>query len=133
MAIKYINELEGPALDWAVAKAIGLHSVRIFRLIGGVHLTEAADPDYFGCRGYVSFFPSTDWNTGGPIAFKYKVGMQYGSEVDDLEDYVTDEEPCYSDCGNFWAIGKTPLISAMRALVQKLTLGDYIEVPDLLL
>ena len=109
-------DLEGAALDWAVAKI------------------EYPEPDYssddwltyitVGCsdEGWV-FTPSTDWAQGGPIIEREKITPQYmdrgywraWTEVGEKAHKV--------------AYGPTPLIAAMRCYVAS-RLGDEVEIPE---
>jgi len=50
------SELTGPALDWAVAKCVGLPG------------------DGHGDK----FSPSTDWSQGGPIIEQERIAVQFG-------------------------------------------------------
>jgi hypothetical protein len=109
------SELQGAALDWAVAKCEGLMQGQI--AIDGV------------TRGF--YKPSTDWAQGGPIIEREKLGVWWATH------YVDDDGVEY---GNHWYAetdesivgdGPTPLIAAMRCYVAS-KLGDEVEVPDAL-
>ena len=85
------SELQGSALDWAVAKA------------------ERRTIDYF--RGI--YKPSTDWAQGGPIIEREKIAMVYRAGEYWLS-YTFDG-------AKFEGTGPTPLIAAMRCyLASKL-------------
>ena len=104
MKIK-IGELNGAALDWAVAKCEGLD---IRRLSGGEFLL--ADGDFW--------FPSIDWAQGGPII--EREGIALGQTGDGWE----------ATCdGCIYISGPTPLIAAMRCYVAS-KLGEEVEVPE---
>jgi hypothetical protein len=106
------SELQGPALDWAVAKC------------------EFPEPDYEpqdwlvyiteDCMddGWV-FKPSTDWSQGGPII-----------EREGIELFRNNEKNYWftSKARNQIGVGPTPLVAAMRAFVAS-KLGDEIELP----
>jgi hypothetical protein len=94
------SELTGPALDWAVAKAIGEYK-------------PVAVPHY-----------STDWSQGGPIIERERITLDGTAILNQWMAvfYVPDEEP--------WEMrGPTPLIAAMRCFVAA-HLGDEVEVPE---
>ena len=105
------SELQGPALDWAVAEC---EELGIRRLSGGEFLL--ADGDFW--------FPSTDWAQGGPIIEREKISVMFSF---DLGVWV-------SAIGELWVPeeggvhGPTPLIAAMRCYVAS-KLGDEVEVP----
>ena len=99
------SELDGAALDWAVAKCEGLD---IRRLSGGEFLL--ADGDFW--------FPSTDWAQGGPIIEREGIGL------------LPSGNSYYErDGGTYYSYGSTPLIAAMRCYVAS-KLGDEVEVPE---
>lgn len=115
------RELEGVALDWAVATAIDAGA--LFEDWGG------PDPwvvlsDYNALE-WVPFAPSTDWSQGGTLIEGLKVSVEwYG----DIEDWCADVmDPSY-----FHAYGRTPLIAACRAIVSA-KLGEEVDVPEELL
>ena len=101
------SELQGAALDWAVAKCEGLSSYTAI-------LEE--------------FNPSTDWAQGGPIIEQEKIEIHKGNPL-----YF----PKGNEHGEFyeplWLAGKqhgqTPLIAAMRCYVAS-KMGDEIELPE---
>ena len=106
------SELNGAALDWAVAKC------------------EYPEPDYEpswwveyvtpGCSddGWV-FQPSTRWAQGGPIIEREEITIQQSPERDCW--MAHNNGPAYE--------GPTPLIAAMRCYVAS-KLGDEVEVPE---
>jgi hypothetical protein len=114
------SELQGSALDWAVAKCEGFEpfSDSISWIIddGG---TYKQLPKY-----------STDWSQGGPIIEREKVCVAWLSKQDlgmEPEHYCV----AHID-GIYTRYGPTPLIAAMRCYVAS-KLGDEVEVPDELL
>jgi hypothetical protein len=112
-------ELIGPALDWAVAKAIDLEDETLDPLTW----VETAHPS--GCYSF-----STDWSQGGPLidkigGFELKVWLESTPETK-CEAHVHSYE------GNWIVFGPTPLIAAMRCLVAA-KLGDTVQVPKELL
>ena len=98
-----VNELSGAALDWAVAKCVGL-SHRL--------------------HGRVPF--STDWAQGGPLIEREWIELTLNTDPGGGEwvAQIADDVPD----GYHSATGPTPLIAAMRCYVT-FKLGDEIEVP----
>lgn len=103
------SELQGAALDWAVAKCEGI-------------IWEQGDLD--ACEYGPGFKPSTDWAQGGPIIEReYIIGpwlegrWKAGAMSNDGTEYICE--------------GPTPLIAAMRCYVAS-QLGDEIEIPEAL-
>ncbi len=107
------SDLEGAALDWAVAAVTGEHD-------DGEHASMEI--------GLGRYSPSTDWSQGGPlIAEKITV-------------LIDCEAGCYADTwanagiygqafSEYDGQGPTLLVAAMRALVAS-EIGDEVEVPD---
>jgi hypothetical protein len=108
--------LEGKALDYMVWLA-----ERGERPIPGLSVASWA-ADYGG-----EFFPSSDWQQGGPIIERQRLevhprsdagrGNHWGALPIDNEDWS-----CFMR-------GPTPLIAAMRAYVAS-KFGEEVEVPD---
>lgn len=105
------SELQGAALDWAVAKCIYepddvvICEGRVFAYY--VH-TE-------GC-----FNPSENWAQGGPIIEQEKIALSYDTGRFGWVASFYDGDAVF---------GGTPLIAAMRCYVAS-KLGDEVEVPD---
>lgn len=99
----FTADLIGPALDWAVGKAIGL-----------------PDP-YFNDKGQCAQF-STDWAHGGPLIEREEIFLSksvlgdWGAAI-----YMVNN-------GCIMYNGPTPLIAAMRVLVGVHS-GEVIDVP----
>jgi hypothetical protein len=115
MLIK-VSELQGSALDWAVAKCEGKE--QFFSLTVPKNVENC-----------FSHFPySTDWSYGGPIIEREEIGIDSspamrtggGKWIAVLDGYVMDM---------LLIDGPTPLIAAMRCYVAS-RLGGEIEVPD---
>lgn len=129
-------ELEGAALDWAVAvadskspqysKRLGLHLAQVLRVSAAETFLR------MGCR----YCPSTDWSQGGPLIDKYNIQTSYNGNGFSR-----------SKTGKYWCAyvckengleekpsggGPTPLIAACRAIVAA-KLGDSVSVPAELL
>lgn len=101
------SELQGAALDWAVAKCEG-HGIGVL------------DDPWFA--------PSTDWAQGGPII------EREGMHVDCLRqnDKPIWEAWPYATGTKHIQQGPTPLIAAMRCYVAS-KLGEDVDVPKELL
>lgn len=96
-----VSELQGAALDWAVAHC------------------DYTDPETcFFIVNYDGFKPSTDWSQGGPI-------------IDPVITKVEDYGDCWGAEGPDAPeqFGPTILIAAMRCYVAS-KLGDEIEIPE---
>jgi hypothetical protein len=111
MKIK-VNELEGVALDWAVAKC------EVWPL--ELWFDDAGHPIIREDLEVTEWNPSGDWSQGGPIIERERIDL-YGSGGWVAEYVVTG--------AIVFAEGPTPLVAAMRCYVEN-TLGDEIEVPD---
>lgn len=108
-------ELIGPALDWAVAKALGYYDGE-----DAYH-----NPAWMHGGRYIAskhmFCPSADWSEGGPLIdnlmrSKRWEMVQWGDDVA----FQSDFGGCIS--------GRTPLIAACRTIVAD-RLGDAVRVP----
>ncbi len=113
------SELAGPALDWAVAKAIGSERIEIHQEYDEIY----ADT---GPEIHCNYSPSTDWSQGGPLIEANRVELRDSKvkwnariEVPNLPRHGT---PCVI------STGETMLIAAMRAVVAA-KLGDVVQVP----
>ena len=108
-------ELEGPALDWAVAKCEGLNPLYL----------RGFDFEPTWRNGHRSRY-STDWAQGGPIIDREKLTLQ---PVVEPTGWMSRTQHAMD--GSVWE-GPTPLIAAMRCFVAA-KLGPEVEVPDELL
>ena len=108
------SELQGVALDWAVARAAGRE---VF--VSKQKKLMAADYGKFNPRhGAPWWYPSTNWAQVGPIIAREKISIEWTGE--DWMAYIFHDEECF---------GPTPLIAAMRCYVAS-KLGDEVEVPE---
>lgn len=101
------SELEGAALDWAVAKAVGSSTIT---LDGGLWY-----------RGHNCLWsPSTDWSQCGPLIAEHKI-------LFDTDDWSI----IWATAGNsnISKGGDSHLIAACRAIVAA-KLGDVVDVPE---
>lgn len=105
-----VSTLTGPALDWAVARALGKRpSMFIFQRDGKL----AIEHNY-----------STDWAQGGPIIERERI---------DVFSIANGKGWCaQSDVRVFNGYGPTPIIAAMRCYVAS-KLGPTVEIPEELL
>jgi len=127
------RELEGVALDWAVAVAEGAENLRenphrfdkrlIARLAGRtVYMKD--------------FRFSTDWAQGGPI-IEREITMMFKHLADGWTAQIRHEKEHPSlvkrkvTTGWTNASGPTPLIAALRCFVAS-KVGDEVEIPDIL-
>lgn len=107
------SDLEGLALDWAVAKC---EEVVEWKL----------DPREFQIERQLrqNFRYSTDWSQGGPIIEREKIDLNcWHFHSVPWKATIDDEVTGY---------GTTPLIAAMRCFVAS-KLGEEIEIPEELL
>jgi hypothetical protein len=115
------SELQGAALDWAVAKC---EAERLTVPYGGKSFLDGVvvHPDYN------KFYPSTNWAQGGPII--ESEGISLYLDTNNLwQANIFDGNPAVFGTG---VEGSTPLIAAMRCYVAS-KLGDEVDVPEELL
>ena len=112
------SELIGPALDWAVAKCLGVNPRFNMKSHGNIwHGWWVANPIYRRMPHY-----STDWNQGGPIIEREKIETRHNGR----------EAWCAWIENTGAMFGPTPLIAAMRCYVAS-KLGDEVDIPKELL
>lgn len=104
-------ELEGAALDWAVAKC------------EHPEWTERMTP---ANAAFVSHY-STDWSQGGPIIERLG-GFELKNWLESKPD-TRCEAHIHNYEGNWIQFGPTPLIASMRCYVAS-KLGDEVDVPE---
>ena len=117
------SELQGPALDWAVAKCNGktLHYFvdDWFKKDPWLAVNGEADQPLH------SYTPTTDWGQGGPIIERERITIdsrQHGVLWIAYSKSIVDQG----------SEGETPLIAAMRCYVAS-KLGEDVEIPEELL
>jgi hypothetical protein len=109
------SELQGAALDWAVAKADGLE---FMVMNGGIFI-----PDWEGVDDPYKYQPSTVWDDGGPIIERESIHIKkHPSDWVALPYDSVFSEEAYQQ-------GPTPLIAAMRCYVAS-QLGDEVSIPE---
>lgn len=114
-------ELSGPALDYAVAVAVGESSPRAGLGGGGCVVAHG--------HTLHRYCPSTEWSHGGPLIVSRMVAIDYPRPLRDgeLPKWVAQCWRPYG-CGS----GESPLIAACRAIVAA-KLGDTVQIPAELL
>ena len=116
------SELQGAALDWAVAKAEGNDQFAQYTPHLRVYYQRTD-----GLASYtVTFCPSTDWTRGGPLIERECIDIMF--EGPEWYAYMRYEA---ADGYNrtLQYDGPTPLIAAMRCYVAS-KLGDEVEIPE---
>ena len=131
------RELQGAALDWAVAKCMTggelFQSGRVAHAVVLHSVGGTVAPYFINNNGVIrcAFEPSTDWLQGGPII--EREGISIARDAEDLcWQAVID---CHLGsmfgpnlCGSFWHESPTPLVAAMRCYVAS-KLGPEMDVP----
>jgi hypothetical protein len=121
------NELTGAALDWAVAKCVGM---RVYvghnHTMTGPEISDAELVD-MDVDGNTRYAPSTDWAQGGPIIEREGIDLYHQRQSDLSVAWVAT-----GDSGESEHIAPTPLIATMRCFVAS-KLGDEVDVPEELL
>jgi hypothetical protein len=113
------SELQGVALDWAVARAAGRE---VF--VSKQKKLMTADYGKFNPRhGAPWWYPSTNWAQGGPIIAREKIGIDCDDQGVWFASYNLSAETAWG------STGLTPLIAAMRCYVAS-KLGDEVDVPE---
>lgn len=112
------NEMEGAALDWAVAKCEGID---LFETEGWLydHDTGTRKP----------YRPSTDWAQGGPIIEREKIALCHRYVWEASKDF----DAVGGDTDTAVEHGPTPLVAAMRCYVRCYVaskLGEEVEIPE---
>jgi hypothetical protein len=117
-----VSELQGAALDWAVAKCEGK----------GIEFDDPKDPwltlDGIAYQPLHSYTPTTDWAQGGPIIERDGISMRF-SERDARGAWYAVLGPNRFLSPDFEGSGPTPLVAAMRCYVAS-KLGDEIDLPE---
>ena len=119
-------ELEGAALDWAVAKANNESRVRVDALGKPIMLRDHVFHDCLFSR---------DWSQGGPLIAKHRVSVVFDTQNNGY--YKAEEWQGHVELFTYYeewrdegsSDGSTPLIAAMRAIVAS-KLGDEVDVPE---
>lgn len=128
MAKVLICEIDGSALDWAVAQQQGI-ALRHASKTHGCYRDHQCEDDIPSAPGY-TYNPSTDWAHGGPIVDEMiRIGYTFQKSLFD-----NDIKAIRTSGGQFESqFGPTVLIAAMRCFIssdQKDWEKGVIEVPD---
>lgn len=117
-------ELEGAALDWAVAKIEGIYLMPAMYYVtkNVCPLTGEWEEDIWS--------PSTDWAQGGPLIDNYRPVL-FPAGDSGFVGYINQNPKCsYVDTSaDVEGIHDTYLIAAMRAIVAS-ELGNEVDVPE---
>lgn len=131
MPIVNVADLEGAALDWAVAVALGWTCYPSDSIEQGEvwHLDSERAP--FGrVMRRESWKPSTHWNQGGPLIEEYQISVVENLPCSPGRNWETRCSRTAKGAGwRDYGYGPTPLIAAMRCLVAG-KLGGTIDVPE---
>lgn len=109
------GELEGAALDWAVAKCEGNHVT----FADGTGHAPVGTPS-----GQWEMY-SSNWSQGGPIIERERITIDY---YPDGGHPKGGEWGALTNEGTVESFGPTPLTAAMRCYVAA-KLGDEVEIP----
>ena len=107
------SELEGAALDWAVAKCEG-EKVESFGRFGVAVISKRE-----------MYSPSSNWAQGGPIIERESISIERKHDGW----WMASCKYHYADDPMYLVLGDTPLIAAMRCYVVS-KLGEYVDVPE---
>lgn len=122
-----LNELDGPALDWAVAQAAG-----ILVQVDTHHPQHVTMVCKVCPHGLVPFRPSGDWSDAGPLIRQFQVALtpesHYGAEGTEMsERWIAN---IYYDGGDQYTTdpARDELVAACRAIVAT-KFGDTLNIP----
>ena len=123
-----VNELTGPALDWAVGTAIG--KPMVIRSPTGQPSEPVKVWEQVGDHGGVVWFaPSVNWAQGGPLTDRFRPDLETGNDdklLALLHNDIDDKHPL------IMCQGETYLIALCRVIVAD-RMGSVVNVPDELL
>ena len=119
------SELQGAALDWAVAIALG-HNKQDVITDFGVYIRIKTQP-----AGMLTFCPSTDWSQGGPIIEQELNNLfKLHGRVGDPPVWCAAKHVHRDGHTALLSLtGPTPLVAAMRCYVAS-RLGDEVNIPE---
>ena len=107
------SELQGPALNWAVATVEGYKYVT-FQQLGRMQVFVSNKK-----HECYDFDPTENWAQGGPIIERERIELKDDGGTDWLASHNNDTVQ----------FGPTPLIAAMRCFCAS-RLGDEVELPE---
>jgi Protein of unknown function (DUF2591) len=119
------STLEGPALDWAVAKAEGYDEWGWDREVSNFWMIRRSTQTEHWLKG--CYEPSTVWRDGGPIIDREQISV-----LSPTRHSMASEWRAYTGNKKFVMLGSTALIAAMRCFVAS-KLGDEVDIPEELL
>lgn len=111
------SDLIGPALDYAVAMALGL-PLEEYVEHDNLYGPQWRGPEY-----------STDWAQGGPIVEENEIGIRRNAPCSPGRTWEASPSITAKGAGGKWGYGPSPLIAAMRCFVAS-RLGDQVDVPE---
>lgn len=111
------SQLSGAALDWAVAKAVGLS---VAEDCG--HFVAEEGTIYLGRVGR-AYSPSTNWSQGGPLIQEEQVEICWQGIDGKAAFWIARHQDAHYNQS-----GDSPLIASCRAIVAA-ELGDDVDVP----
>jgi hypothetical protein len=123
----HLEELDGPALDWAVAQAAGVN----VEIVPSQYQT-AVRAYRINSRGFCLFCPSNDWAHAGPLLREFQVALtpeaHYGDEgTETSERWIAN---IYYGGGDQYTTepARNELVALCRAVVVT-KFGDWVSVP----
>jgi len=120
-------ELQGAALDWAVAKCEGRCTDML-----PLYDDKPDGESFWALEGNTDCMYSTRWNAGGPIIERERIALNWETyDTGDLSVGVW-VATVYAGESHIQGDGPTPLVAAMRCFVAS-KLGDDVEIPQELL
>lgn len=135
------SELTGPALDWAVAKALGVrtYTARYEHTMTGCCVLDAELVD-MSTDGPQELMYSRDWSQGGPIIDREHIDIRFtfteggyrtSTSVDAVHATINlpNGATVFDPEKTVWEYGPTSLVAAMRCFVAS-RLGDEVDIPD---
>lgn len=129
IAVSVVDLKAGPALDWAVAKAVGVEVKLTTEFASLNDGGQRVGMCCFPVNGRRPYKPSTDWSQGGQLI------SQHIEQLSNWESCWSAMLPLRDENGFFLrdlkAEGSTALEAAMRAIVAA-KFGDAVTVPKAL-
>ena len=126
-------DLIGPALDWAVAKCVGVGKLNYSDAVGRISTLRNAvmvwSMELPGVGNGDKFSPSADWSQGGPIIEREEIGLKRNAPCSQGREWEASPSITAKGAGGKWGYGPTPLVAAMRCYVASF-IGEWVEVPD---
>lgn len=118
MSVVNTKDLEGAALDWAVANAVKSDDMDSLTPKNYRWYCNGTDPDKL-------WSPSTDWSQIGPLIEEHSLTIVTGNK----SGWCAVKDWSMGVVANTYPDGETHLIAACRAIVAA-KLGAAVDVPD---